>query len=218
MKTILIKTKRRKNNISKDYLQADIQKILFQNELNNKILLTNIDLENIELLINDEDLNSLVNMILEYKLNDNFYINHEKIIIKEIKLLDKNEENLENTEKFKIINNRVSIVFKSPAIFKVGYSFLDFSFQLLFLLSCQKYNKFFKNKKIILNKEELEKIEVIKKNIEKGELNSFIGEIELDFSNLSNEEKEKYETLLYFMKLNGIGYKYKKYYGMIEVI
>ena len=218
MKTILIKTKKRKNNISKDYLQADIQKILFQNELNNKILLTNIDLENIELLINDEDLNSLVNMILEYKLNDNFYINHEKIIIKEIKLLDKNEENLENTEKFKIINNRVSIIFKSPAIFKVGYSFLDFSFQLLFLLSCKKYNKFFKDKKILLNKEELEKIEVIKKNIEKGELNSFIGEIELDFSNLSNEEKEKYETLLYFMKLNGIGYKYKKYYGMIEVI
>ena len=218
MKTILIKTKRRKNNISKDYLQADIQKILFQNELNNKILLTNIDLENIELLINDEDLNSLVNMILEYKLNDNFYINHEKIIIKEIKLLDKNEENLKNTEKFKIINNKVSIIFKSPAIFKVGYSFLDFSFQLLFLLSCKKYNKFFKDKKILLNKEELEKIEVIKKNIEKGELNSFIGEIELDFSNLSNEEKEKYETLLYFMKLNGIGYKYKKYYGMIEVI
>ena len=218
MKTILIKTKRRKNNISKDYLQADIQKILFQNELNNKILLTNIDLENIELLINDEDLNSLVNMILEYKLNDNFYINHEKIIIKEIKLLDKNEDNLKNIEKFKIINNRVSIVFKSPAIFKVGYSFLDFSFQLLFLLSCKKYNKFFKDKKILLNKEELEKIEVIKKNIEKGELNSFIGEIELDFSNLSNEEKEKYETLLYFMKLNGIGYKYKKYYGMIEVI
>jgi hypothetical protein len=218
MKTILIKTQKRKNNISKEYLQVDIQKILFQNELNNKILLTNIDLENIELLINDEDLNSLVNMILEYKLNDNFYINHEKIIIKEIKLLDKNKENLDNTEKFKIINNKVSIIFKSPTVFKVGYNFLDFSFQLLFLLSCQKYNKFFKNKKIILNKEELEKIEVIKKNIEKGELNSFIGEIELDFSNLSNEEKEKYETLLYFMKLNGIGYKYKKYYGMIEVI
>ena len=218
MKTILIKTKRRKNNISKDYLQADIQKILFQNELNNKILLTNIDLENIELLINDEDLNSLVNMILEYKLNDNFYINHEKIMIKEVKLLDDVKNNYENKEKFKIMNNRVSIIFKSPAIFKVGYSFLDFSFQLLFLLSCKKYNKFFKDKKILLNKEELEKIEVIKKNIEKGELNSFIGEIELDFSNLSNEEKEKYETLLYFMKLNGIGYKYKKYSGMIEVI
>lgn len=218
MKTILIKTKRRKNNISKDYLQADIQKILFQNELNNKILLTNIDLENIELLINDEDLNSLVNMILEYKLNDNFYINHEKTIIKEIKLLDKNEENLENTEKFKIINNRVSIIFKSPAIFKVGYNFLDFSFQLLFLLGCQKYNKFFKNKKIILNKDELEKIKLIREHIEKGELNSFIGEIELDFSKISNEEKEKYEIILYFMKLNGIGYKYKKYYGMIELI
>ena len=212
MKTILIKTKRRKNNISKDYLQADIQKILFQNELNNKILLTNIDLENIELLINDEDLNSLVNMILEYKLNDNFYINHEKTIIKEIKLLDKNEE------KFKIINNRVSIIFKSPAIFKVGYNFLDFSFQLLFLLGCQKYNKFFKNKKIILNKDELEKIKLIREHIEKGELNSFIGEIELDFSKISNEEKEKYEIILYFMKLNGIGYKYKKYYGMIELI
>ena len=218
MKTILIKTQKRKNNISKEYLQVDIQKRLFPNELSNKILLIHIDLENIELLINDEDLNSLVNMILEYKLNDNFYINHEKIIIKEIKLLDKNEENLENTEKFKIINNRVSIIFKSPAIFKVGYSFLDFSFQLLFLISCQKYNKFFKNKKIILNKEELEKIDLISENIEKGELNSFIGEVELDFSNLSNEEKEKYETLLYFMKLNGIGYKYKKYYGMIEVI
>ena len=133
-------------------------------------------------------------------------------------MLDDIKNNYENKEKFKIINNRVSIIFKSPTVFKVGYNFLDFSFQLLFLLSCQKYNKFFKNKKIILNKEELEKIEVIKKNIEKGELNSFIGEIELDFSNLSNEEKEKYETLLYFMKLNGIGYKYKKYYGMIEVI
>ena len=218
MKTILIKTQKRKNNISKEYLQVDIQKRLFPNELSNKILLIHIDLENIELLINNEDLNFLVNKILEYKLNDNLYINHEKIIIKEIKMLDDIKNNYENKEKFKIINNRVSIIFKSPAIFKVGYNFLDFSFQLLFLLSCQKYNKFFKNKKIILNKEELEKIEVIKKNIEKGELNSFIGEIELDFSNLSNEEKEKYETLLYFMKLNGIGYKYKKYYGMIEVI
>ena len=97
MKTILIKTQKRKNNISKEYLQVDIQKRLFPNELSNKILLIHIDLENIELLINDEDLNSLVNMILEYKLNDNFYINHEKIIIKEIKLLDKNEEKLENT-------------------------------------------------------------------------------------------------------------------------
>ena len=86
------------------------------------------------------------------------------------------------------------------------------------MLTCQKYNKFFKNKKIILNKDELEKIKLIREHIEKGELNSFIGEIELDFSNLSNEEKEKYKTLLYFMKLNGIGYKYKKYYGMIEVI
>ena len=97
MKTILIKTKKRKNNISKDYLQADIQKILFQNELNNKILLTNIDLENIELLINDEDLNSLVNKILEFKLNDNFYINQEKIIIKEIKFVFEmiNNENLQ---------------------------------------------------------------------------------------------------------------------------
>ena len=218
MKTILIKTQKRKNNISKEYLQADIQKRLFLNELRNKILLTNIDLENIELLINDEDLNFLVNKILEYKLNDNLYINQEKIIIKEIKLLDKIKEDIKNEGKFKIINNRVSIIFKSPAIFKVGYSFLDFSFQLLFLLSCQKYNKFFKNKKIILNKEELEKIKLIREHIEKGELNSFIGEIELDFSKISNEEKQKYETLLNFMKLNGVGYKYKKYYGMIELI
>ena len=218
MKTILIKTKKRKNNISKEYLQVDIQNRLFSNELTNKILLTNIDLENIELLINEEDLEFLVNKILEYKLNDNFYINHEKIIIKEIKLWDKTQDNSENTEKFKIINDKVTIIFKSPAIFKVGYNFLDFSFQLLFLLSCQKYNKFFKNKKIILNKEELEKIDLISENIEKGELNSFIGEIELDFSRISNEEKEKYEILLNFMKLNGIGYKYKKYYGMIELI
>ena len=218
MKTILIKTQKRKNNISKEYLQADIQKRLFLNELRNKILLTNIDLENIELLINDEDLNFLVNKILEYKLNDNLYINQEKIIIKEIKLLDKIKEDIKNEGKFKIINNRVSIIFKSPAIFKVGYSFLDFSFQLLFLLSCQKYNKFFKNKKLNLNKEELEKINLISENIEKGELNSFIGEIELDFSKISNEEKQKYETLLNFMKLNGVGYKYKKYYGVIELI
>ena len=218
MKTILIKTQKRKNNISKEYLQVDIQKRLFPNELSNKILLIHIDLENIELLINDEDLNFLVNKILEYKLNDNLYINHEKIIIKEIKMLDDIKNNYENKEKFKIINNRVSIIFKSPTIFKVGYNFLDFSFQLLFLLSCQKYNKFFKNKKIILNKEELEKIDLISENIEKGGLNSFIGEIELDFSKISDKEKDKYTALLNFMKLNGVGYKHKKYYGMIEII
>ena len=218
MKTILIKTKKRKNNVSKEYLQGDIQKRLFSNELSNKVLLTNIDLENIELLINEENLDFLVNKILEYKLNDNFYINHEKIIIKEVKLVDKIKDNLENKEKFKIINDRVTIVFKSLTIFKVGYNFLDFSFQLLFLLSSQKYNKFFKDKKIILDKNELEKIDLIHENIEKGELNSFIGEVELDFSRISNEEKEKYEILLNFMKLNGIGYKYKKYYGMIGLI
>jgi len=218
MKTILIKTKKRKNNVSKEYLQGDIQNRLFSYELTNKILLTNIDLENIELLVNEEDLEFLVNKILEYKLNDNFYINHEKITIKEIKLLDKIQDGLENIEKFKIINDKVTIIFKSPAIFKVGYNFLDFSFQLLFLLSCQKYNKFFKDKKIILDKNELEKIVLIRENIEKNELNSFFGEIELDFSNLSNEEKKKYETLLNFMKINGIGYKYKKYYGMVELI
>ena len=213
MKSVLIKTKKRRNNITKEYLERDIQRQLFSNELNNKTLLTNIDLENIELLINDEDLNSLINKILEFKLNDNLYINQEKIIIQEIKLLDK-----ENEKKFKIKENRITIIFKTPAIFKVGYNFLDFSFQLLFLLSCKKYNKFFKDRKIELNKKELEKIKLIKEDIEKGELNSFIGEIELDFSNISDEEREKYEILLYFMKLNGIGYKYKKYYGMIEII
>ena len=218
MKTILIKTQKRKNNISKEYFQADIQKRLFLNELSNKILLIHIDLENIELLINDEDLNFLVNKILEYKLNDNFYINHEKIMIKEVKLLDDVKNNYENKEKFKIVNNRITIIFKSPAIFKVGYNFLDFSFQLLLLLSCQKYNKFFKDKKIILDKNELEKIISIRENIQKNELNSFIGEVKLDFSNLHSKEKEKYETLLYFMKLNGVGYKYKKHYGMIEII
>ena len=169
-------------------------------------------------MINEENLDFLVNKILEYKLNDNFYINHEKIIIKEVKLVDKIKDNLENKEKFKIINDRVTIVFKSPTIFKVGYNFLDFSFQLLFLLSSQKYNKFFKDKKIILDKNELEKIVSIRENIQKDELNSFIGEVELDFLNLSDEEKEKYETLLYFMKLNGVGYKHKKHYGMIEII
>ncbi len=213
MKSVLIKTKKRRNNITKEYLERDIQRQLFSNELNNKILLTNIDLENIELLINDEDLNSLINKILEFKLNDNLYINQEKIIIQEIKLLDK-----ENEKKFKIKESRVTIIFKTPAIFKVGYNFLDFSFQLLFLLSCKKYNKFFKDRKIELNKKELEKIKLIREHIEKGELNSFIGEIELDFSNATYEEKEKYELLLYFMKLNGIGYKYKKHYGMIEII
>ena len=213
MKSVLIKTKKRRNNITKEYLERDIQRQLFSNELNNKILLTNIDLENIELLINDEDLNSLINKILEFKLNDNLYINQEKIIIQEIKLLDK-----ENEKKFKIKESRVTIIFKTPAIFKVGYNFLDFSFKLLFLLSCKKYNKFFKDRKIELNKKELEKIKLIREHIEKGELNSFIGEIELDFSNATYEEKEKYELLLYFMKLNGIGYKYKKHYGMIEII
>ena len=209
MKTILIKTKKRRDNTNKKNLEKEIQEQL----LNNKILLINIDLENIELLISDEDLNFLINKILEFKLNDNFYLNKEKIVIKEIKLLDK-----ENEKKFKIKDNKVTIIFKTPAIFKVGYSFLDFSFKLLFLLSCKKYNRIFKNKKIELNKEELEKIKIIRQSIEKGELNSFIGEIELDFSNVSDEEKEKYELLLYFMKLNGIGYKYKKYYGIIEII
>ena len=209
MKTILIKTKKRRDSTNKKNLEKEIQEQL----LNNKILLIDIDLENIELLISDEDLNFLINKILEFKLNDNFYLNKEKIVIKEIKLLDK-----ENEKKFKIKANKVAIIFKTPAIFKVGYSFLDFSFQLLFLLSCQKYNKFFKNKKLILNKEELEKIDLIHENIEKGELNSFVGEVELDFSRISNEEKEKYEILLNFMKLNGVGYKHKKYYGMIEII
>ena len=98
MKTILIKTQKRKNNLSKEYLQVDIQKRFFPNKLSNKILLIHIDLENIELLINDEDLNFLVNKILEYKLNDNFYINHEKIMIKEVKLLDDVKNNCENKE------------------------------------------------------------------------------------------------------------------------
>ena len=209
MKIILIKTKKRRNNVNKEYLQRELQKQLS----NDGIFFIKIDSENIEILINNEDLNSLINKILEFKLNDNFYLNQEKIVIQEIKLLDE-----ENEKKFKIKENRVTIIFKTPAIFKVGYNFLDFSFQLLFLLSCQKYNKFFKDKKLTLNKEELEKIDLISENIEKGELNSFIGEIELDFSKISNEEKEKYEALLYFMKLNGIGYKHKKYYGMIEVI
>ena len=209
MKTILIKTKKRRDNTNKKNLEKEIQEQL----LNNKILLINIDLENIELLISDEDLNFLINKILEFKLNDNFYLNKEKIVIQEIKLLDK-----ENEKKFKIKDNKVAIIFKTPAIFKVGYSFLDFSFQLLFLLSRKKHNRIFKDKKIELNKEELEKIKIIRQSIEKGELNSFSGEIELDFSNISDEEKEKYELLLYFMKLNGIGYKYKKYYGMIEII
>ena len=209
MKTILIKTKKRRDNTNKKNLEKEIQEQL----LNNKILLINIDLENIELLISDEDLNFLINKILEFKLNDNFYLNKEKIVIQEIKLLDK-----ENEKKFKIKDNKVAIIFKTPSIFKVGYSFLDFSFQLLFLLSCKKHNRIFKDKKIELNKEELEKIKIIRQSIEKGELNSFSGEIELDFSNVSDEEKEKYEFLLYFMKLNGIGYKYKKYYGIIEII
>ena len=209
MKTILIKTKKRRDSTNKKNLEKEIQEQL----LNNKILLIDIDLENIELLISDEDLNFLINKILEFKLNDNFYLNKEKIVIQEIKLLDK-----DNEKKFKIKDNKVAIIFKTPAIFKVGYSFLDFSFQLLFLLSCKKHNRIFKDKKIELNKEELEKIKIIRQSIEKGELNSFSGEIELDFSNISDEEKEKYKILLYFMKLNGIGYKYKKYYGVIEII
>ena len=209
MKTILIKTKKRRDSTNKKNLEKEIQEQL----LNNKILLIDIDLENIELLISDEDLNFLINKILEFKLNDNFYLNKEKIVIQEIKLLDK-----DNEKKFKIKDNKVAIIFKTPAIFKVGYSFLDFSFQLLFLLSCKKHNRIFKDKKIELNKEELEKIKIIRQSIEKGELNSFSGEIELDFSNISDKEKEKYEILLYFMKLNGIGYKYKKYYGIIEII
>jgi len=209
MKTILIKTKKRRDSTNKKNLEKEIKEQL----LNNKILLIDIDLENIELLISDEDLNFLINKILEFKLNDNFYLNKEKIVIQEIKLLDK-----DNEKKFKIKDNKVAIIFKTPAIFKVGYSFLDFSFQLLFLLSCKKHNRIFKDKKIELNKEELEKIKIIRQSIEKGELNSFSGEIELDFSNISDEEKEKYEILLYFMKLNGIGYKYKKYYGVIEII
>ena len=60
MKTILIKTKKRRDNTNKKNLEKEIQEQL----LNNKILLINIDLENIELLISDEDLNFLINKIL----------------------------------------------------------------------------------------------------------------------------------------------------------
>ena len=213
MKTILIKTKKRKNNISKEYFQDDIQKSLFPNEKNSNILLKKIDLENIELLINEEDLNFLINKILEFKLNDNFYLNKEKIVIQEIKLLDK-----ENEKKFKIKDNKVTIIFKTPAIFKVGYSFLDFSVSLLFLLSAKKYNRFLKDNKIILDREELKKINVVEENLEKAEFNSFMGEVKLDFSNISDEEKEKYERILNFILKNGVAYKHKKYYGKINLI
>ena len=102
MKTILIKTKKRKNNISRESLQGDMQKRLFSGNLANKILLANVDLEYIEILVSEESLNPLVNKILEYKLNDNLYINSEKVVIKEIKLLDKINDTIENKEKFKI--------------------------------------------------------------------------------------------------------------------
>ena len=62
MKTILIKTKKRRDNTNKKNLEKEIQEQL----LNNKILLIDIDLENIELLISDEDLNFLINKILEF--------------------------------------------------------------------------------------------------------------------------------------------------------
>ena len=112
----------------------------------------------------------------------------------------------------------MTIVFKSPTIFKVGYNFLDFSVSLLFLLSAKKYNKYFKDNKIILDKEELKKINIVEKNLEKAEFNSFMGEVKLDFSNISDEEKEKYERILNFILKNGVAYKHKKHYGKINLI
>ena len=53
-----------------------------------RTILASIDLENIELSIPEEEINLLINKILEYKLNDNFYINNEKVVIKEIKLTE----------------------------------------------------------------------------------------------------------------------------------
>ena len=46
----------------------------------------------------------------------------------------------------------------------------------------------------------------------------YLLENNIDFSKISDKEKDKYTTLLNFMKLNGVGYKHKKYYGMIEII
>lgn len=219
MKTVIIKTRKRKNNIRREYLQLEIQKKLFPDELMGKVILTKINLEYIELTVKEENLNLLLDYILKYKLNDNFYIDKEKVIIKEIKLSSDSKDNFYQLGQFKINNNRLTIIFKTPVIFKVGYNFLDFSLQLLFQLSLKKYNKFIgENLKLSLSKDELEKIFLIREEIEKFDMNSFMGEIEIDFSKISNETKKKYELLLNFMKLNGVGYKYKEHYGLIELI
>lgn len=219
MKTVIIKTRKRKNNIRREYLQLEIQKKLFSDELMGKVLLTKIDSEHIELTVKQENLNLLLDGILKYKLEDNFYIDKEKVTIKEVKLCSDSKNDLYKFGKFKISNNRVTIIFKTPTIFKVGYNFLDFSLQLLFQLSLKKYNKFVgENLKLSLSKDELEKITLVKEDIEKFDMNSFMGEIEIDFSKVSDETKKKYELLLNFMKLNGVGYKYKEHYGLIELI
>ena len=45
-----------------------------------------------------------------------------------------------------------------------------------------------------------------------------MGEVKLDFSNISDEEKEKYERILNFILKNGVAYKHKKHYGKINLI
>jgi len=186
MKNILIKTARRKNYLDICDLENKIK-------FTDKTVFSSIDSESIE-----------------------FYIDDEKVIIKEIKLTEHKQKAEE--KRFKIKNNSLTIVFKSPTIFKVGYNFLDFSVSLLFLLSAKKYNKYFKDNKIILDKEELKKINVVEENLEKAEFNSFMGEVKLDFSNISDEEKEKYEHILNFILKNGVAYKQKKHYGRINLI
>ena len=107
----------------------------------------------------------------------------------------------------------------------MGSSFKDdLSLYLLFKWLIKKYNNTF-DENIKLDLEIIENIKIIKKELIKREItinnykiNGFVGEVFLDISNLSIENKKIISKLLNFGAYYNIGYKNDKGYGKIELI
>lgn len=220
MKVLEIKIQRIKEILNFEGQQEIIIQKLFSKEVVGKVIINSFKNDKIKFLVFDEVIETILNRLLSYKLNDDFRIGNQKIVIKEIKLLTEVQEtgNYFNKDKIKII-------FKSPVTFKIGNNFLsELTTYYFFQLITKQYNNFFKEGRIILDKEELEKIKVSESEIqieklidEKMEITIFTGSLEVDFSEVSSKEKEKYIKILEFSKIKGIGYKYKKNYGQIEI-
>lgn len=219
MKIILIRNKVRKRKISFFTIEKKL-KAIFKD-----IKLLEEDSKNIKILIDDNSIDEVISKLLEKKINDNFYIGNEKIVITEIKLLSDTQK-IEDT-KFKMIDKSVNIKFINPVFFKIGFNFLEeLSISIFFKLMLRLYNK--KNIeefKLELKDVELKKIIIRNNNIklieveDRGEiLRGFVGEMNLDFSNIEDEEIEKYEKIFNYIKNNEIGYKVKGNFAKVELI